>query len=179
MKILSEHGIQWESHTSWFVSLLVSNNDDFEQCNIGSKISICFIVCTDTSFKDIVDSGTKIHSLRHVVRSLRKLMAEKKNSFNGTFDIDCHLKLIPIQLLTLVDMLIDGPVCTTVSQASLSISQLIFSNFEQVAGHNGTAFCRDNLALETPLKLFDSLKLILSTRSKKLVENSYSLCLGA
>ena len=83
MKILSEHGIQWESHTSWFVSLLVSNNDDFEQCNLGSKISICFIVCTDTSLKDIVDSGTKIHSLRHV-SSLRKLMAEKKNSFNGT-----------------------------------------------------------------------------------------------
>ena len=76
-------------------------------------------------------------------------------------------------------MLIDGPVCTTVSQASLSISQLVFSNFKQTPGYNAAAVCRDNLDHETPLKLYNSLKMISDRRSKKLVGNSHSLGLGA
>ena len=76
-------------------------------------------------------------------------------------------------------MLIDDPACTTVSQASLSIVQLIFSNFKQVPGSNAAAFCRDNLDHETPLKLYNSLKMISGTRPKKLVENSHRLGLGA
>ena len=91
----------------------------------------------------MMDPGTTIHSMGDTVRPLCKLMAEKKNSFNDTFDIDCPLKSIPIQLLTLVNMFIDGPTCTTVSQASLLIAQLIFSNFKQAPGHNAPVFCRD------------------------------------
>ena len=177
LEILSEHRIQYESHTSRFASLLVSNNDDFEKRNIGSKITICFTACADTVFEDM-DPGTIIRSMRDV-RPLHKLMAGKKNSFNGTFDIDCELKSIPIQLLTLVNMLINGRACTRVSQASLSIAQLIFSNFKQAPGCNAAAFRRDNLDHETPLKLFNSLKMISDKRSTKLVENSHSLGLGA
>ena len=124
LEILSKHRIQYESHTSWFASLLVSNNDDLEKHNIGSKITIYFTAYSDTIFKDMMDPGTIIRSMRDVVRSLLKLMAEKKNSFNSTFDIDYQFKLIPMELLTLVNMLIGGPafpVCTF-----LSISQLIF-----------------------------------------------------
>ena len=78
----------------------------------------------------MMDPGTITCSVRDVVSPLRKLMAEKKTSFNGTFDIDCQLKSIPIQLMTLLNMLIDGPACTAVIQASLSTAQLIFSNFK-------------------------------------------------
>ena len=44
----------------------------------------------------MMNSGTMVRPMRDVVRSLRKLMAEKNNSFKGTFDIDCQFKLIPI-----------------------------------------------------------------------------------
>ena len=37
-----------------------------------------------------------VRPMKDAVRSLRKLMAEKNNSFKGTFDIDCQFKLIPI-----------------------------------------------------------------------------------
>lgn len=50
-------------------------------------------------------------------------------------------------------MFIDDPARTTVIQAFLSITQLIFSNFKQASGRNVTAFRRDNLDYETPLKL--------------------------
>ena len=46
-------------------------------------------------------------------------------------------------------------------------------------GRNATAFRRDNLEHETPLKLCNSLKMVSDARSKKLVENSHSLGLGA
>ena len=106
----------------------------------------------------MMDPGTIICSMRDVDRPLRKLMAEKKKSFNGIFD--CRLKSIPIQILTLVNMLTYGPACTTVSQGTLSIPQFILSNFKQVSGYNATTFCRDNLDHETPLKLYNSLKMI-------------------
>ena len=63
-EILLEHGTQDESHTSRFASLLVSNNDDREKRNIGSKITLCFIVCADTIFKNMMDPGTIIRSDR-------------------------------------------------------------------------------------------------------------------
>ena len=46
-------------------------------------------------------------------------------------------------------------------------------------GRNATAFRKDNLEHETPLKLCNSLKMVSDARSKKLVENSHSLGLGA
>ena len=75
LEILSEHGIQYESHRSQFASLLFSDNDDLERRNIGSKTTICFTVCADRIFKDMMDPGTIIHSMGDVVRPLRKLMA--------------------------------------------------------------------------------------------------------
>ena len=173
LEVLSKYGIQYESHTSRFASLLFSNNDDLQKRNIGSKITICFTAFADEIFKNMMDHGTIIRSMRDFVRPLRRLKAEKKNSFDRTFDIDCQLKLIAIQLLKLVNMLTDDSACATVSQASLSIAQLIISNFKQAPVRDASAFCRDNLDHETALKLYNSLKMISNTRSKKLVQNSH------
>ena len=173
LEVLSKYGIQYESHTSRFASLLFSNNDDLQKRNIGSKITICFTAFADEIFKNMMDHGTIIRSMRDFVRPLRRLKAEKKNSFDRTFDIDCQLKLIAIQLLKLVNMLTDDSACATVSQASLSIAQLIISNFKQAPVCDASAFRRDNLDHETALKLYNSLKMISNTRSKKLVQNSH------
>ena len=40
---------------------------------------------------------------------LRKIMAARENNFHGSFDEESQLRSVPIQLLTLVSMLIDGP----------------------------------------------------------------------
>ena len=76
LEILLKHGIQYESHTSRFASLLVSNNDDLEKRNLSSLIIICFTGCADTIFKDMMDPGTIIRSMRDVVRPLRLLMVD-------------------------------------------------------------------------------------------------------
>ena len=74
---------------------------------------------------------------------------------------------------------IDTHSIINISEASLSIAQIIFSNIKQTPGHNAIAFRRDNLDHEILLKLYDSLKIISDARSKKLVENIHSLGLGA
>ena len=85
------------------------------------------------------------------------------------------MKSIPIQFLTLVNMFIDSSAYTTVSQASLVISQLIFLNFKMVPGCYSIAFRRDNLDHETPLKFYNSLKMISDARPKILIEHRYNI----
>ena len=68
-------------------------------------------------------------------------MGSKENSFNGRFDMDSQVKSIPIELLTLKSTLIDGlSMSTNIGQASLTISQLIVSNFKQ-KGNNKDHNC--------------------------------------
>ena len=74
----------------------------------------------------MMDPGTIIRSIRNVVRPLRKLMTEKKNSLNDIFDIDCQLKSIPIQLLILANMLIDDPACTTLVKPFYQLPKSFF-----------------------------------------------------
>ena len=78
LKIVSEHGIQYESHTSRFASLLASNNGDLGKRNAGSNITICFTACADTIFKDMMEPGIIIRSMRDIVRSLCMFMAKKE-----------------------------------------------------------------------------------------------------
>ena len=58
-------------------------------------------------------------------------MSQKENKFDGNFDEDSQNKSVPVQLLTLVSMLIDGPgMNNQISQSSLTISQLVLSNYK-------------------------------------------------
>ena len=62
-EIFSEHRIKYESDTSRCTSLLVSNNNDLEKSNIGSKVKICFTADADTIFKDTMDHSIIIYSM--------------------------------------------------------------------------------------------------------------------
>ena len=64
---------------------------------------------------------------------LRKPMNFSENKFDGTFMEDCQVMSVPTELLTLVSLLIDGPIIdgSIFSQSSLTFSQLILSNFKQ------------------------------------------------
>ena len=53
LEIISEDGIQYESNTSQFASLLVLNNDDLDKRNIGSKVIACCTACVYREFSKI------------------------------------------------------------------------------------------------------------------------------
>ena len=45
---------------------------------------------------------------QNIVVPLRNVMEDTKSDFEGSFENDCQLKSVPIQLLTVISMLIDG-----------------------------------------------------------------------
>lgn len=51
-----------------------------------------------------------LRSLREVLMLLRKAMASSDNKFDGTFLEDCQVMPAPLELLTLVNLLIDVPI---------------------------------------------------------------------
>ena len=104
-------------------------------------------------------------------------MSLKTNKFEGTFDIDSQVKSIPIQLLTVVSMLIDGPyISSRVSQPSLTVSQLIFSSFKQNNKCDNPALNpRENRDHETPVKIYTGLKLYATIRSSTIIDWLFSI----
>ena len=76
-------------------------------------------------------------------------------------------------------MLIDGlSISTNISQASLTISQVIFSNFKQKGNNQDhiTVQPRGKRNRETPIQLYASLKLYVSIRSHRSLLQDWKLC---
>ena len=57
-------------------------------------------------------------------------MMDVNNKFDGTFSTHCQEESVPMQLISLVSMLIDGSgISKDVSQHALTCAQLIMYNF--------------------------------------------------
>ena len=117
-----------------------------------------------------------IKLLNKVVRPIRKAMILQKNDFNGTFSANCQHNSVPKELLALITMLIDGTnINAKISQSSLSCAHTIMSNFNpnrKCGNHSST--CENKVTYskkrETPLLLYNSLKLYGSFRSKTVIK---------
>ena len=80
-------------------------------------------------------------------------MEDTNNDFDGSFENDCQRKSIPIQLFTVISMLIDGVGMHNegFSQQSLTISQLIQSNFKKHTKKKKTNIRKISKKRETPI----------------------------
>ena len=130
--LLKNDGICYKSHVTHFADLLISKHGDLEKRLLSKKLTIYFKRTGDALMGDALEPSSFVSCLHNVVLPLRKVMSSKVNKFDGTFDEDSQIKSIPIQLYTLISMLIDGPsVSSRISQASLTVSQNILSSFKQ------------------------------------------------
>ena len=79
-------------------------------------------------FDSVKDSNEFYQSMLDTALPLRQMMTETSNNFDETFKNIDQIISIPILLLTLVSMLIDGPSVSNrhFSQPALTITQLIF-----------------------------------------------------
>ena len=121
-------------------------------------------------------------SMLDVVCMLRKEMSSIQNKFSGNFLSDCQLKAVPTQLITLISMLIDG--CgienKEFSQESITISQLIQTNFHKYSKKDLTTNHRIQKYSETPVALYTTLKIYATVRSRNLINTYFNmgLCLS-
>ena len=109
---------------------------------------------------------------------IRKAMELKQNVFDGTFPANCQQNSVPKELLTLVSMLIVGAnINVKLTQPTLSCAQMIMSNFSpnRYVNSNSTTAPESNVTYhhskkrETPLLLYNSLKLYGKFRSKSVI----------
>ena len=130
--LLQCHDIIVSSHVSCFSELLIARHQELEKQNIGKKIVVYFKGTADAFLSDALSAPSSfLRSMHELVMPLRKILSSKLNKFIGSFEEDCQAKSVPIELLTLISMLIDGPFIhnRNFSQPALTISQLFLTNF--------------------------------------------------
>ena len=107
---------------------------------------------------------------------LRNVMEDTKSDFEGSFENDCKLKSVPIQLHCYY-ILIDGVGTRNegFSQQSLTIAQLIQSNFKKRTKKKKKNICKISKKRETPCMIYNNLKLYGTVWSKSLIDNFFHL----
>ena len=114
-------------------------------------------------------------AIKDVVLPIRNSMKDT-HTVDGTFQLGCQKDSVPIELLTLISMLIDGVGIENqeFSQEARTISQLVTYNFRnKQISMNDTR--RHLKRLETPLPTFIALKPYATVRSRKLIDSLFSL----
>ena len=140
--LLDKYGIKVQSHVSRFTETLLERNADLEKRNVGKEVLIFIKKTADAYFKEFADEPSLFFkTVRDVVIPLRKAMESVNNKYEGCFSNDCQMKSVPTELLSLVRLLIDGLNMDNdhFSQATLTISQLLVSNFKKKEYWTGIA----------------------------------------
>ena len=108
--------------------------------NVGKKLMLYFKSTADVLINDSVnDSHDFYQTLLETALPLRQMMAKTSNNLDGdTMDNIDQVNSIPIHMLTLVSMLIDGPGLSNrqFSQPALTIAQIIQTNFRKNKNHD-------------------------------------------
>ena len=141
------------------------------------KLTVFFKSTIDKFIGESINDACEfIKAAQKIVIPLRKVMEDTNNDFDGSFENDCQRKSIPVQLLTVISMLIDGVgMHEGFSQQSLTISQLFQSNFKKHTKKKKTNIRKISKKRETPIMIYNSLKLYGTVRSKSLIDNLFHL----
>jgi hypothetical protein len=126
----------------------------------------------------------------HLVRAaqlIRHELFRNEFGFQGTFSSDCETKAVCKPLLTLIQMILEGPCIDDAnenfSRAALTISEVITFNSvkkSRVAVSSGdkVTSVRHSRCQETPLTIYTALLLHSATRKRQLVDKMYHLGLS-
>ena len=140
--------------------------------NIGKKLTLFFKSTADALLNDSInDSDDYYQTLLDTVLPLRQMMEKTSNNLDDNIITNIEqVNSIPIHLLTLVSMLIDGPGVSNHQflQPSLTIAQLIQTNFRKNKNHDIRQSRKILKKKETPVALYSTLKIY-----GTLIENCY------
>ena len=112
---------------------------------------------------------------------IRRVMFNKRREFNGSFHAQCQEQSVPISLLALVTMVLNGPniksqtSSSSVPQPALTLSQLLLYNSTKRYKENATDNVRHSQQRETPLPIYLGVMLHTKTRKLELVDTLFHL----
>ena len=173
---LDHDGISYTCHSSRFYDRLKAALPEIEKRIIKGKSLICFSSNVNKILEDIAPSSF-IEALVKVVNPIRNDMSSVTNSFNGSFLENCQEKSIPLRLLSLCSLLIDGcdPHKKSASQPALTISQIIMREYRKRWDNQQSTTQLHLKALETPVPIYIGLKLYATVRSRTLIDKLFHL----
>ena len=147
--------------------------------NIRKKLTLFFKSTADDLINDsISDSNDCYQTLLDTVLPLRQMMEKTSNNLDDNIITNIEqVNSIPIHLLTLVSMLIDGPGVSNHQflQPSLTIAQLIQTNFRKNKNHDIRQSRKILKKKETTVALYSTLKIYGTFRSKTVIDHFFNI----
>ena len=179
-ELLEYDNIPYTCHVSRFTERLMFSIPELEKRIICNRTYLCFSSEVSEIINEEIGPNSFIQSLLKLVVPIRAGMSTVQNRFKGTFSDDSQQNSIPIRLLSLCSMLIDGfnPKDTGFSQPALTVSQLIMHVYKKKINRNPSTIRRRHSKIrETPLSIYVGLKLYATVRSKTLTVSPRGLCI--
>ena len=131
------------------------------------------------------DSDNDAVHLARAANIVRRDMFKMKNQFSGSFGTKCQEESVPVSLLALVAMVINGPNIEAQSSSSampqpvLTISQLLmYNSLVRRRKNQATSTIRHNQERETPLSIYLGVMVHTKTRKRELVDTLHELGLS-
>ena len=101
--------IEQTSHVSRFCKSLHESIPEVEKRTIKKKLCIFFSDdIGDVIFEEYIKPDDYIKLVNRIVRPIRNAMKSVKNEFTGNISSDCQQQSVPTEIITLVNMLLEG-----------------------------------------------------------------------
>ena len=179
---LKAKGIKESINTTRFTKRLVENIPELYVETVDNKTQLVFKKIVKELVTDYVKSPDDFFlALRRVVSPLRKEIGKLSNKFNGSFSNFSQFSSVPLPLLHLISMLINGfcPTDNNFTQESLSIAQIIMWNFRKSGNKKADGQlvkrCYHEKTRETPMMIYIGLKIYSTSRSRNLIDMLFNL----
>ena len=123
-KLLQERDINYMP--THFTNELLVAIPKLEKRLVGSKVTLFLRSDLDES---LLEELMNVKLLNKVIKPIRKAMLFYQNSFDGTFKPNCQENFVPIELLTLVNMTVEGTnIDAKITQSSHSCAKMMLSD---------------------------------------------------
>ena len=146
---------------------------------INKKSVVLFSDTVSSLVKDCIESPDEFFiALRKIVLPIRKEIFKQKNNFTDDLNLNKQNESILKRLIFLTNALIDGfNHVVNVGQESLTGAQIIVSNATQRAKAKGdhTLVRRHKKCQETPLLVYNTLKIYSTCRSRNIIDHFFSI----
>ena len=169
-------------HSSRLKEKLLNHFKDMEAHKKGRDIMLVFNHDVSDAFGKACkkDADNDALHLAKAAEIVRRDMLKMKPEFNGSFDSQCQVDSVPTSLQTLVSMILYGSKkisesnSTSISQAALTISQLLmFNTFTRV--RDNTHITKHSCERKIPLPIYLGILIHAKTRKRTLIDNLYEL----
>ena len=160
---------------SRFTERLISVIPQLEKRIVKKKAVVVFSDSLNNILPEVLIPNTFMKSVMKTVSPIQNDMRTVQNNFVGSFPQSCQQGSLPIRLLTLISVLVDGTDVNDkgFSQSALAVAQLIMYNFKL---KSTTSVQRKHVkSRETPAPIYVGLKLYASVRSKSLIDKLFHL----